>query len=108
MQAKSFQPYSDDDFKQLFDKIDKATAEGDYQAISQYRPTLKMYWDTNSVLKTAVQDGFQQGVESGFEQGIQQEKLLTIQKATTMGLSNESIAELTGLTLEQIYQIKSN
>lgn len=52
MQAKSFHPYSDDDFKQLFDKIDKATAEGDYQAISQYRPTLKIYWDTNSVLKT--------------------------------------------------------
>lgn len=62
MQAKSFQPYSDDDFKQLFDKIDKATAKGDYQAINQYRTTLKMYWDT----------------------------------------------KLTGLSLERIYQIKSN
>lgn len=104
MQAKSFHPYSDDDFKQLFDKIDKATAKGDYQAISQYRPTLKMYWDTNNVIETAYQESF----ETGIEQGIQQEKLLTIQKATAMGLSNENIAELTGLTLEQIYQIKSN
>lgn len=104
MQAKSFQPYSDDDFKQLFDKIDKTTAKGDYQAINQYRATLKMYWGTNNVIETAYQESF----ETGIEQGIQQEKLLTIQKATAMGLSNENIAELTGLTLEQIYQIKSN
>ncbi|WP_394262123.1 hypothetical protein [Moraxella boevrei] len=55
-----------------------------------------------------MQDGFQQGVETGIEQGIQQEKLLTIQNAKAMGLSDEMISQLTGLTLAQIYQIQSN
>lgn len=92
--------FKDSIIEKAFDKAN--IANFDRHESAKYRESLKVYWDMTNVLETAVQDGFQQGIE----QGIQQEKLLTIQKATAMGLSNESIAELTGLSLEQIYQIK--
>lgn len=94
--------FKDSIIEKAFDKAN--IANFDRAEASKYRESLKIYWDMTNVIETAVQDGFAQGVETG----IQQEKLLTIQKATTMGLSNESIAELTGLSLERIYQIKSN
>lgn len=92
--------FKDSIIEKAFDKAN--IANFDRHESAKYRESLKVYWDMTNVLETAVQDGFQQGIE----QGIQQEKLLTIQKATSMGLSDESIAELTGLSLEQIYQIK--
>lgn len=92
--------FKDSIIEKAFDKAN--IANFDRHESAKYRESLKVYWDMTNVLETAVQDGFQQGIE----QGIQQEKLLIIQKATSMGLSDESIAELTGLSLEQIYQIK--
>lgn len=98
--------FKDSIIEKAFDKAN--IANFDRAEASKYRESLKIYWDMTNVIETAVQDGFQQGVETGIEKGIQQEKLLTIQNAKAMGLSDEMISQLTGLTLAQIYQIQSN
>lgn len=83
--------------------FDKATiANFDRNESAKYRESLKVYWDMTNVLETAIQDGFQQGIEQGVQQGIEQEKVQIVKNAKAMGLSDEAIAQLTGLTLEQI------
>lgn len=94
--------FKDSIIEKAFDKAN--IANFDRAEASKYRESLKVYWDMTNVIETVVQDGFAQGVETG----IQQEKLLTIQNAKAMGLSDEMISQLTGLTLAQIYQIQSN
>lgn len=88
--------FKDSIIEKAFDKAN--IANFDRAEASKYRESLKIYWDMTNVIETAVQDGFAQGVETG----IQQEKLLTIQNAKAMGLSDEMISQLTGLTLAQI------
>lgn len=74
--------FKDSIIEKAFDKAN--ITNFDRAEASKYRESLKIYWDMTNVIETAVQDGFAQGVETG----IQQEKLLTIQNAKAMGLSD--------------------
>lgn len=94
--------FKDSIIEKAFDKAN--IANFDRAEASKYRESLKIYWDMTNVVETAVQDGFAQGVEAG----IEQQNLTLAKNAKAMGLSDEMISQLTGLTLAQIYQIQSN
>jgi len=83
-------------FKKLFDvaeisqfsKLDRA----------EYEESLKVFWDFSNVLSTAERKG---RVE-GRAEGERDEKLRNAKKMKQKGLSSEDIAEITGLTKEEI------
>lgn len=92
--------FKDSIIEKAFDKAN--IANFDRAEASKYRESLKIYWDMTNVIETAVQDGFAQGVETGIQQGIEQQNLTLAKNAKAMGLSDEMISQLTGLTLAQI------
>lgn len=88
--------FKDSIIEKAFDKAN--IANFDRAEASKYRESLKIYWDMTNVIETAVQDGFAQGIEVG----IEQQNLTLAKNAKAMGLSDEVISQLTGLTLAQI------
>ena len=83
-------------FKKLFDvaeisqfsKLDRA----------EYEESLKVFWDFSNVLSTAEK----KGRAEGRAEGERNEKLRNAKKMKQKGLSSEDIAEITGLTKEEI------
>jgi len=83
-------------FKKLFDvaeisqfsKLDRA----------EYEESLKVFWDFSNVLSTAER----KGRAEGRAEGERDEKLRNAKKMKQKGLSSEDIAEITGLTKEEI------
>ena len=93
-----------------------------------YQASLKYYRDLKNVIDTAYDDGLNEGIEQGIEQGIakgieqgiakgivqgiaqeraaaQQERLNMVRNFKAMGLSNEQIAQASGLTLDEIARL---
>ena len=62
--------------------------------------------DNIRVERTIQQDSFEQGVEKGMEKGKYNEKLAIAQKLFSMGLTIEQVMQATGLTQEQINNMK--
>ena len=56
-------------------------------------------------MKEGVQQGLQRGLQQGLQQGAQQEKLENARKMKAKGYAIEDIAEITGLTQEQVEQL---
>ena len=83
-------------FKKLFDvaeisqfsKLDRA----------EYEESLKVFWDFTNVLSTAER----KGRAEGRAEGERDEKLRNAKKMKQKGLSSEDIAEITGLTKDEI------
>jgi predicted transposase/invertase (TIGR01784 family) len=81
-----------------------------------YQASLKYYRDLKNVIDTAYDDGVSDGFEKGIEQGIEQgraeeraaayqERLQTAKNLKQLGLSNEQIAQASGLPLSAIAQL---
>ena len=87
-------------FKKLFDvaeisqfsKVDRA----------EYEESLKVFWDFSNVLSTAERKGRAEGEAIGIAKGERDEKLHNAKKMKQKGLSSEDIAEITGLSKEEI------
>ena len=60
----------------------------------QYEASLKEYWDYTSTMETAFR--------KGEKEGRQEEKTETARKMKSMGFDAETIAKITGLTVEEI------
>ncbi len=55
--------------------------------------------------RTRERIAYEKGIEEGIEQVVNKTKVEMAQKALKMGLSPEDIADLTGLSVEEIKQI---
>ena len=56
-----------------------------------------------------LEHGFSQGLSQGLSQGIEQEKLDTVRRMLEIDVFDlDMIAQATGLTLEEVAQIKDN
>jgi predicted transposase YdaD len=66
-----------------------------------YQASLKYYRDLKNVIDTAYDDGLTAGIEQ--ERAVAyQERLTTAKNFKILGLSNEQIAQATGLPLSEI------
>ncbi|MDW8289070.1 MAG: hypothetical protein RMJ89_13435, partial [Flammeovirgaceae bacterium] len=57
-------------------------------------------------LQEGIKEGIEKGKQEGIKEGIEKNKLETALKAIQKGLSNEVISELTGLSIEEIEQLR--
>jgi predicted transposase/invertase (TIGR01784 family) len=77
---------------------------------SKYEDSLKYYRDVKNSLDTAKQEGEVIGLEKGRLEGeaigLEKGKLEIAQNAIKKGFDNETIAELTSLTIEQIEELR--
>ena len=63
------------------------------------------FWDAVINERVAIEGGFKKGIQQGILQGAQQEKLENARKMKELGMASEVIAQVTGLTQEQIEQL---
>ena len=95
----------------------------------QYEESKKVFWDNYSVMKTAVDKALKQGheeghakglaegiekgiekdiekgIEKGIKKGAQQEKLDTIHRLQSLGLSVEQIALGAGMSVDEVKKL---
>ena len=69
---------------------------------AEYEESLTVFWDFSNVLSTAERKGRAEGETIGIAKGERDEKLRNAKKMKQKGLSSEDIAEITGLTKEEI------
>lgn len=58
-------------------------------------------------LEKGIEKGIKKGVKKGIKEGIEKNKIETALKAIQKGLDNETISELTGLSLQEIENLRS-
>jgi predicted transposase/invertase (TIGR01784 family) len=90
-------------FERIFEKakISKFTPE----ERQGYENSLKYYWDMKNVIDTAAMDAEQKGREEGRKEGRHQEKLQIARKLLS-SMSNEAIAQITDLSVEEVEQLR--
>ena len=105
--------------KSVFEELEKIA---DISALSKedqekYEEIIKVYRDNLVTEQWAIEQGFKKGHEKGLEKGrkegiqIGREEgrhegiLLTARNMKNKGYSSEDIAQITGLTLEEIYKL---
>ena len=69
---------------------------------AEYEESHKVFWDFTNVLSTAERKGRAEGEAIGIAKGERDEKLRNAKKMKQKGLSSEDIAEITGLTKDEI------
>ena len=103
-------------FTHLFEAAE--IAKFDRKEMCEYQESLKVYRDWFSVMETAeirglekglekgLQQGLQQGLEKGLQQGLEEGRrenaLMTARNLKAMNMSAETIAQATGLTIEEV------
>ena len=78
--------------------------------IAQYTPTerreyeasVKNYWDFYSTIDTAHSKGMAEGIAQGMAQGMEEANATNARKMKQLGLPIETIAEVTGLSADEI------
>ena len=64
------------------------------------------FWDSVSVERTLIDDSYQKGIEKGIEKGMNQRSLEFARKMLAKGMDEASVMDMTGLTAEEIKQMK--
>ena len=64
------------------------------------------FWDSVRVEKTLQYDSYQQGMEKGKEEGMNQRSLEIARKMLAKGMDEATVMDMTGLTAEEIKQMK--
>ena len=94
-------------FKKLFKQAE--IAQYDEKERRQYESSLKEYWDYTNTLDTAYMKGEKAGEEKGRAEGRAEgranEKTDTARRMKAKGFATEDIAEITGLTTEEIERL---
>lgn len=72
------------------------------QQLEAYQKSLLSYRDLVNVMATKYEEGMQKGIKRGIEQGIQK----VVIRCLEQGKQPSEIIQITGLTLEEIQQIK--
>ena len=73
-----------------------------------YKARLKWLRDERSAIKKARTEGLTEGIEKGMKKGRTSEKLTIARNALQAGLAVSVIAQLTGLPVKQIEQLKAD
>ncbi|SFC64694.1 conserved hypothetical protein (putative transposase or invertase) [Flexibacter flexilis DSM 6793] len=97
MKAKYINPYTE-----IF-KTETELANLGQTELDKYESSLKVYRDLKGVIDTA----FDEGKLEGKLEGIQESKLAIAQNLLKSPLSDEEIASYTGLTTQQIQQLRA-
>jgi predicted transposase/invertase (TIGR01784 family) len=90
----------DNVFKSLFDTAQIANLSREER--QAYENSLKYYRDMVGVIDTAHEEGIQKGIQQGIEQGRRREKLTIARTMREAGSSLEFIAQITGLSREDL------
>ena len=64
------------------------------------------FWDSVSVERTLIDDSYQKGMEKGLEKGMKNGKIEIARKMLAQGIDEATVMDLTGLTAEEIKQMK--
>ena len=64
------------------------------------------FWDSVSVERTLIDDSYQKGIEKGIEKSMNQRSLEIARKMLTQGMDEATVMDMTGLTAEEIKQMK--
>ena len=64
------------------------------------------FWDSVSVERTLIDDSYQKGMEKGLEKGMKNGKIEIARKMLAKGMDEATVMDMTGLTAEEIKQIK--
>jgi predicted transposase/invertase (TIGR01784 family) len=91
-------------FISIFDKAQ--IAKFDPIERQAYEDSLKYYRDMKNVVDTAAMEAEQKGIEQGIEIGKQEEKLEIARNMLANGLDAALIAQLTGLSIENIQTLR--
>lgn len=83
--------------------------------LSQYEASKKAYRDIKNSVDTAkregiaegMEKGMKQGMEKGMEKGMKQRSLEIARKMLAKGMDAASVMEITGLSAEQMQQLKA-
>jgi predicted transposase/invertase (TIGR01784 family) len=98
-------------FKKFFDVAE--TANLSKEEYAKYWESEKVYYDMDGAFRTASSKGFERGMtkglakgrEEGRAEGRAEEKLTVARQMKELGLSQEMIAQVTGLTTEEINKL---
>ena len=95
-------------FDRLFEEAE--IAKFTPQEIRENEASKKAYRDIKNSIDTAKQEGKQEGLaegmELGMEKGMNQKALDIARKMLSKGMEDATIMEITGLTREQLMQLK--
>ena len=72
----------------------------------KYDEALKKYRDTISVLEGARMEGREEGIQEGIQEGIRKGVLANARKMKAYGLAWDMIAEITGLTIDEVKDLE--
>jgi predicted transposase/invertase (TIGR01784 family) len=97
-------PFQDAVFLQLFEVAELSNLSSIEQA--SYQDSLKYYRDLNNVVDTARQEGLEEGIEQGIERGRREEKRM-IARSLLNQLAVETIAQITGLSVAEIEELRT-
>jgi predicted transposase/invertase (TIGR01784 family) len=73
-----------------------------------YENSLKYYRDLKNVVDTSFEEGKIEGKLEGLEEGIQKGKVEMVLQMLQAGLPVEQIAQISGLSAEEINKLSSN
>ena len=94
-------------FQKLFEQAEIAKYSDAERRL--YEASQKEYWDYTSTLETAQQKGLelgiQKGIQHGIQKGVQQEKIDTIHRLQSMGLSVEQIAQGADMKVDEVKKL---
>ena len=91
-------------FKRLFEAAE--IARFTETEMKDYEESLKNLRDLGNVLDTAKEEGRKQGLEEGLKEGEKRKSIEIARKLLASGLPEEFIAGSTGLTMEEIRELK--
>ena len=92
-------------FKRLFEAAE--IARFTETEMKDYEESLKNLRDLGNVLDTAKEEGRKEGLKEGLKEGEKRKGMEIARKLLASGLPEEFIAGSTGLTLEEIRELKS-
>ena len=73
----------------------------------EYEASKKAYRDIKNSVDTAKREGIAEGMEKGMKQGMKQRSLEIARKMLAKGMDAASVMEITGLSAEQMQQLKA-
>jgi predicted transposase/invertase (TIGR01784 family) len=94
--------------EKIFKKLFKVAEIAKFTPIQQqdYEESLKVYRDLKNSLDTARDEGIEIGVEKGIQIGVEKGKTQVATNLVDLGLENKTIAQATGLSLEEVEQLR--
>lgn len=75
--------------------------------LSQYEASKKAYRDIKNSVDTAKREGIAEGMEKGMKKGLEKRSLEIARKMLAKGMDAASVMEITGLSAEQMQQLKA-